>query len=309
MEFEEEVFNKKIELKNEINITANGLLDKYPIVLYLNEITSYPESFYYNYISTKLENTFDNIKSDYSESVLSSYHKLALAALIELSIKKLKEIEISYDIKKLYRKWYLRVIKDFSIQPNDFYNHHGDLFLKDLGICALRIIPVGAQIVTTSFIPRGYFVNVNPLMVLRGLLFTVLKMKGFGPFYEIHTDNRYLGEFNYDGWNKCYLRIASLLKQNTRIKGMVGGSWFFDPVLERISPRLTYLRKVPTENGAKIFRIGSNQDIINDALFASATRRKLYIEKKYAPTPYLLIWCKNDLIRWAEKFKMNGYHD
>jgi hypothetical protein len=51
--------------------------------------------------------------------------------------------------------------------------------------------------------------------------------------------------------------LASLLEMNpgvkVKVKGVFCSSWWYDPQLEAISPRLKYLSAVPTDNGAQLF--------------------------------------------------------
>jgi hypothetical protein len=95
--------------------------------------------------------------------------------------------------------------------------------------------------------------------------------------------------------------VGELLKINQEVKGYFATSWFYDPELEKISPRLTYLRDVITENGGKLFVKGSSPRTIRDATFKSPTRRKLYEEGKYLPTDYLIVWPRKQLIEWADR--------
>ena len=93
-----------------------------------------------------------------------------------------------------------------------------------------------------------------------------------------------------------------LLKQDKRIKGVFGVSWFYDPQLTEISPRLVYLRKLFTDNGGRVFYIGPNEQATKDALTRSQTRRDLYEQGKYVPTHYIIIWSRKDVLAWADKY-------
>ena len=110
-----------------------------------------------------------------------------------------------------------------------------------------------------------------------------------------------MGGFNPQERDKCYLRIAELLKLNPRVKGYVQCSWYSDPVLENVSPRLVYYRQRPEQNGAKVFRFGTSESDIRNATSKSPTRRELFKEGKYIPTSYLVVWPRKELIEWAEK--------
>ena len=86
------------------------------------------------------------------------------------------------------------------------------------------------------------------------------------------------------------------------MRGLFGSSWFFDPDLERVSPGLLYLRRVPELGGAKLFRMGSTSQDIEMATRTSERRKALCRDGAYVPTRYVFIWARDDLIRWAEQF-------
>ena len=119
----------------------------------------------------------------------------------------------------------------------------------------------------------------------------LFKTGGVKPFYVIHTSNRYLHLFNAEERNKCYLRIAELLKCNREMKGFLASGWLYDPHLEWVSPRLVYLREIPENNGAKVFfHLGVTESATKNALLKSRNRRKLYKEGSYIPAVYALVW-------------------
>ncbi len=82
---------------------------------------------------------------------------------------------------------------------------------------------------------------------------------------------------------------------------MFAGSWFYDPSLAKISPRLAYLHTEPCKYGARLFKLGTSQDAIRLALLKSATRRQLYEDGKYTPTQYAILWLRKHMLRWQEK--------
>jgi hypothetical protein len=88
-----------------------------------------------------------------------------------------------------------------------------------------------------------------------------------------------------------------MLMRHENIKGVFGASWFRDPRLKNISPNLFYLYQIPAENGAVLFHIG--EDPTGNAFTKSKTRLDLYIEGKFRPQNYLMVWPRNELIRWT----------
>jgi len=192
-----------------------------------------------------------------------------------------------------------RIIEAISNPQFTLYNNINDILLKDLAICRQSMFPAGAQVVEAqSSFPRSLLIRggLRQMMRFARLLLTI---KGNKPVYQIHTHLMELEEFNPRGWEKCYLFIAEMLQINTEVKGMYGGSWFYDPALEKISPRLVYLRKQPEDAGAYLFY--SNVSVNSGALSKSETRRRLYQEGRYIPRSYTLIWPREQLIDWAAK--------
>ena len=78
-----------------------------------------------------------------------------------------------------------------------------------------------------------------------GPLIAWVQTGGWRPWLETHTEARDLSDFNEAGWERNWAAAAALLKTRPELAGVIGSSWFFDPPLEAISPRLTYLRTTP----------------------------------------------------------------
>lgn len=176
-----------------------------------------------------------------------------------------------------------------------------DLFLKDFGLVALRLLAGAAQLLDVRCgVPRS--------MVWRGSVKRIphnlarfWRLGGFRPLIQIHTHLRNKEDFNEAGWNECYRCCADLYASHPRLLGMFGSSWFYDPALQQISPRLNYLREVPLEGGATLSFVERGGEAIGNALSTSASRRQLFDEGKYIPTSYMLIWDRQSQIHWAER--------
>ncbi len=175
-----------------------------------------------------------------------------------------------------------------------------DGFLKDLSICLLLSFPCGAQVVEqTGCLPRMALPSggiTQAMQLARHLAATGYRP---GPYLEIHTHTPMLGDFNPAGWERCYKLVADLLALRPDCLGMIGGSWFYDPALAMISPRLTYLADTPIAGGAFRIRLGHSEADTGHATATSPTRRKLVAEGRYLPTRWLLIWPREALLTWA----------
>jgi hypothetical protein len=176
-----------------------------------------------------------------------------------------------------------------------------DNFLKDVRITGGYSVPCGAQDVDLySTISR--WSGLKSMVIQRDLKngWAVIQCGG-PPWFRIHTDQRHLQDFNEEGWDRCYERIADLLMARTAVKGMVGTSWFYDPQLLNISPRLAYLQTTPLTHGAFLVRHGPGAIHTERATATSPTRRALVKEGTYVPICYSLVWPRADLLHWALK--------
>jgi hypothetical protein len=299
----EQVKQKTAQLEKELASVSSDIICRFPVEDYLNDVKSCRRfRGYCSFFSRKRKRVFEKIISDYGLPALSLYHKLALSLFIKDSLERLTKENLPNEILQLYYEWFERVLEDFSTQPDDYYNHDITSFQMDVGVCALRIIPVGgAWTVHICRIELGPFVSGGAGQFFDYLKFILFKTHGFTPFCVIHTFPRYLRHFNEKEMDLSYLRIAKLMRRNPRIKGFYRRSWFLDPKLDDISPNLGYLRQIPLQNGAKMFSGGSKKSDIDNSLAMSPLRRKLYKQGKYLPTGYAYIWPRKDFLEWADK--------
>lgn len=182
--------------------------------------------------------------------------------------------------------------------PDAFFSIDNDLFVKDLAVCLGQLLPAGARLVDLhSGLPRR-------LLLLQGAsLPSVLGFfwlaGGFNPWFETHVDPRNLSEFSEPGLVRMYLRVATVLEVNPQVLGVFGGSWFYDPCLEELSPHLAYLQNLPRQHGAELLRGTTTPGTIGSALVKSRRRREAYEQGRYRPQNYFLVWPRRALLDWA----------
>ena len=175
-----------------------------------------------------------------------------------------------------------------------------DAFRKDLSICLLLSLPCVAQVVEEiGGIPRLALTTGGVGQAMRLGRYLVATALRSGPYLEIHTHTPMLGDFNPAGWERCYELVAELLAPRPEFLGMVGGSWFYDPALAGISPRLAYLADTPINGGAFRVRLGASAEDAELATATSQSRRALVEAGTYVPTRWLLIWPRKALLAWA----------
>jgi hypothetical protein len=246
--------------------------------------------------TTILKNTANLSKND--KDVL----KRSLVAKLALNLPTIVEkMDLPTSIIELYPDSFTRLADHLKNNRDDPYDLTDDFFIKDIRFVLGLSIPCGAQIVDLISKVRlrsvllSLFRSRNISAIIR-----YARVKGYGPWFRSHNESRYLTDFNELGWHNCYLRIAELLERRQNIRGMVGTTWFYDPQLIEISPRLAYLQQRPLEHGAFSLRHGTGIFDIKNATMKSKTRLRLYQEGKYTPICYTLLWPRKDLISWAK---------
>lgn len=169
-----------------------------------------------------------------------------------------------------------------------------DGYLKDLGICRLRVLPAVGQLVCPwSGVSRLAILKRGPAAVAH----VWGRCGGHAPYFEMHTHMPMIRFFTPDGWEECYRLTALAFETYPQMRGLTGASWFFDPQLETISPSLGFIRHVPLAKGAALIRMGTDAQAIADATFNSPARKALYDEGAYVPVAHLMIWPARDLLR------------
>lgn len=177
-----------------------------------------------------------------------------------------------------------------------------DLFHKEFGIATLRLYVAGAQLVDFRCgIPRSTVLKGGATGLARNVA-AIARLGGFRSFFQVHTHTYMLDTFHEAGWNECYLCCAELYALHPDVLGMFGSSWFYDPALEQISPKLAYLRTTPQAGGAELFFIEEGGSARGNSLATSPTRRKLFEEGKYSPKNYMVAWGRTRQIAWAKAF-------
>jgi hypothetical protein len=242
----------------------------------------------------------------HGSGALADYYRLMLVFLLKQLDHRLALHVIPESVASLVRVTLERVMSGIERAHDGYYSLGNELFVKDLGLCRLRLLPCGSEFVDTwAGVPRGVMLRGGLRQLIGGFQFLSSRVRlaclRVQPLYEMHWDRRLARYFNEADYNLSYLRIADLLEANPRFRGMMSSSWWFDPALEVISPELAFLRHVPESNGARILRVGADPRSLKQALALSACRRALYQAGKYAPTRYMLIWARDDMLTWAGK--------
>lgn len=197
--------------------------------------------------------------------------------------------------------WMPRLLAFLEGEIADDYWFPGDLFLKDYRFVTALTVPCGAQVIDLN---DGVGPKTALLLARKHPLAAASAYAA--PWFRPHTEGRYLDEFNDAGWTHCYRLVAGLLRLYPRIRGMVATSWFYDPQLSRVSPRLAYIREFPMAHGALIVAHGTTPFDIHSATATSATRRKLYEAGEFTPVCHSVLWRREDMLAWADADARGG---
>jgi hypothetical protein len=243
---------------------------------------------------TQLNELLPDVKSMVATELVSRY-LTRLPASLEKSALPLSIIE-QYPTAVRY------IISSIVRDPDGSYGS----FNRDLRLASGFTVPAGAEVVDFwCWLPTNFYRKKGLKENLRCLSFVMLRLGGRGPLFRMHLDSRHLEEFNQVGRNRCFARIAELLEAMPGVRGLVGTSWFYDPQLERISPNLHYLRKVPMDGGAFLRIDGPGEIHTQRATARSQTRRRLYEEGKYSPVCCTLVWPRKDILAWSKRMALN----
>jgi hypothetical protein len=229
--------------------------------------------------------------------------KRAFMAKLALGLPEVvKNLSLPESILALYPEASARLSAYLTNLADDAeYGAKEESFRKDVRFVLGLSVPCGARII--DLVSRVSLQSVM-LSALRAKNLSVLpkylRAGGTGQWFRHHVDSRYVSEFTEEGLEKFYLRVADLLERNKSIKGLTGTSWYYDPEVAKVSPRLAYLQLLG-ERGAFFLRHGTGPSAVANATKTSETRRRLYQEGKYIPTSYSMLWPRKAMLAWAGK--------
>ncbi|MGF1769360.1 hypothetical protein L4D06_18505 [Enterovibrio makurazakiensis] len=264
----------------------------------------------YSHFPDEMNRWLEQLSNTHSKDVEADIHQLALVALMQRSLRSLDSSDqaglASHDVTMptmvidSIKEWFEYLADDIatgSYEPDV----HSDLFRKDIAISALNMWPsrsichyeprpLPRRFLTANGI--GQFVSAAD-MLLR-------KLNNRQNMYELHMEDRRTNpDFLEPGWRAFYLEIAQRLESEPHVSGIFAQSWFWDPSVIQASSKMAYLRTLPESGGASFYLLESCDDAGHVAL-QNKKRRRLFDEGKYTPKSYLMIWPRDDIVRWAK---------
>ncbi|WP_310618962.1 hypothetical protein [Flexibacterium corallicola] len=256
---------------------------------------------------------FEELENQYEGEAFQVIHEIAMITLMCKSLDKLlnasRDDTLPPSVMEAVDQWFCFLSEQIAegTYPLDV---EGDLFKKDISICALNMWPSNTIChYEQRALPRSFLLTNGGRQLVEGL-----KMIGgalrfnYKNMYELHMeDRRTTPDFLEPGWRRFYLDMAERLKYEPQISGIFAQGWFWDPFVMQQSPRITYLRCLPEEGGALFFKLGECNDPDHVAL-KNKRRLQLFEQGKYEPTNYLMVWPRDDLLNWASKQTAETIH-
>lgn len=282
-----------------------ALLERYPTAPFIDSIEAFQAQRTYNELPRTVRAQCRDIETSFGRQALGTWNKLLLVTVMQQLRERSRQHEIPSSVRPLVLREFGRICSELEKNHPNGYRIENWYFLNDLGYCRLRLLPCGSEFVETwSGVPRRTLFLGGVMQFFKGAALFAANMQLLGrlqPYYEMHWDRRLARLFNEDDYNQCYLRIADLLQANPRMRGLITTSWWFDPAAIALSPELEFLRRVPEENGARIFRVGEPRIALIHAVSFSAERKAAYDEGRYLPLRYMVVWPRRELLAWARR--------
>lgn len=261
-----------------------------------------PSSAIYHDLPPALTGLWKAVEQAFGIKGLEAFQKLTMLRLIATFRDRSRGQRYTPEIIDCFMRSFGRIIRSIEDPVFERYRSINDILLKDLALCRQQMFPAGARLVQPdSGVTRSLAWRDGLGQGLR-LIALLLRCGGHRPWYSLHVHLSELDEFTPDGWDTCLLRLADMLALNPEVKGIVGGSWFYDPALSSISPHLAYIHERPAKNGASFFF--SQIDNSGSAISRSRTRRRLYEQGRYIPQAYAMVWPRRSLISWAQRTRL-----
>ena len=223
---------------------------------------------------------------------------LLLAASLR-AMEQLPALPVSDAVKSLFADEFL-----FYAAPPPSWRERfrfGDVRFHEMGrIATLQRFPAGQYHWEAAAFPRSWLPRVEQRW--RALRDAILPMRGFGPLFELHLNDRRKNRvilLESETRLSCY-RAARSLELQPAIKGIQTISWLYCESAGNVSPHLAWMRRFFLEAGASIVDLGESPA---DAgfLIGSVERRRRYEEGSFRPKESCVLWPRASVLQWAAR--------
>ena len=297
---DEAVTNLMRELQAGLASSGLELEGRHAVAAYIGAFDAVRRPRSYNHVPKAVGDMIGAIETAAGPSAVEDYHRLVLLTLIQQFDQRATACRLPPRLRDRSIDFLAGIVRRLQKPRPGHYRLDKDNFQKDLAVARLKLWPCGAEHVDVySGIPRRLALHSGPSQLVQAFGHICLRIGGFRPFFETHFDTRMIRDFSADGYRALYLTIAQMLEAAPDRLGVFSGSWWHDPAVAEISPNLAFLNALPLKGGAKLYRLGADDQTIAQATRLSKERTDHVQNGTYRPTNYLLIWARNDLLRWA----------
>ncbi len=271
------------------------IIQRKPPQNYIDNLSAYNSRLGYAQLKPRLEQLNNDLSAKYGEKMAMKYGLVILAEIIRENEHRWKNAKLDSELKPEFIDSFHRILTAVSRGGSDALNLNKDAYAKELSICLYRLVPAGGQLIDPgSGLSRKMFLSA-PFRDAAKLFKVLCHTGGFAPFAEFHTDLFMRHWFTREGWEYSFRLLPAVFKSYPKLRGLVAGSWFFDPMLENISPELAFIRDVSNDWGAS-FVTSEYIKEPSDAILTSRTRRELFNNGQYCPRNYLIIVPKRTIL-------------
>ena len=209
---------------------------------------------HYKHINDAARAITTDVRQKSSAETVRLFLRLVIIKAILLTITKRLSAPLPATLAVNQFRHFERILSGKNMR-DEWLDIDTDLFQKEFGVASERLFAAGSQLLDKNCgIPRSIIFKDGLIKALGSFLF-LAKLSGFKPFIQIHIHKFNLDNFNENGRNECYQGCVELYEMFPELLGVFGSSWFYDPIVAEISPRLKYLQTIPAKGGQSSFII------------------------------------------------------
>jgi hypothetical protein len=281
--------------------------------------------------------TLRRVRTRWGHAAAHAYNRLALLRLTQARLASEAFHRLPPTVRERSLAWFERMAQELEADSGPWEAIEDDTSASwnlrfDFAVAAGRMLPVGgAWVVESRRMPLGRLFGrptgnrddhpaaarqvrrlfrraaalARPVPGAQGALERLLdrareRLGQNATLLVIHTAGKYRRGFTEAQQSAAFLNVADLLRSRPDHLGLYRRSWFLDPQVARIEPRLAFLVAEPLEHGARYGRWGPiDADDRREILAYSPARRAAFQAGTYRPEVWAYLWRREDLLRWA----------
>ena len=235
-----------------------------------------------------LKDTEKNVERKFGSNARTLYHQALVYQLYLENAKNINYQNLPQGVLNYLKNDFSRIINLANKGESKFLTFNDFQFFSYVQKLCFKCFPVGNQNLSISGFSRSLIFRQFSFKAV-SFARLILCMRGNYPLFELHYNPHRFRSFNPEGWNEVFLLAAQMMGNHPEIKGVFGGTWFYDPAIKAISPELYYIRELIEKIGGQFFLVSSSEQDRKNAFAFSKVRKVAYEEGRYIPTSYMTI--------------------